>query len=201
MSAFLAKRVKLKVPKSYGVGVLCGWAVWLAACQAQPETAEITPPDLAPVEVTVDESALQNITVLDAKAKLSVLNAHIKPPLPGRDVSAIYFTLVNAGEEDRLIGVQTTLSEHAEIHTHIKVGNIMKMRRIEDLTLPYRSSVVFKPGSYHIMVFGTELSPVATDAEMTLVFENAGAKTLTVPIKGRTRSVYKSDDAAIEPSK
>ena len=94
----------------------------------------------------------------------------------------------------RLIGVRTSLSEHAEIHTHIKEGDIMKMRRIETLDLKSGASVPFKPGGYHIMVFGTELSPVATDAEMTLIFENAGEALLTVPIQGRLRETYQSSE-------
>lgn len=128
--------------------------------------------------------------VLNAQAGLALDKAYVKEPFPGRDVSGIFFDLINTGAADRLIGVETSLSRIAEIHTHIKDGNVMKMRKIDGVDLAADTTVSFEPGGYHIMVFKTELSPVATDIEMTLIFENAGETLVRVPIQGRPMKIY-----------
>lgn len=185
----------------YTIAFLCALSFSIAACKGQGEgqgehqgqhQGEHADKPVADAALTLP--IMTNETVLNSKTGLTVSNAYVKPPLPGRDISAIYFTLSSGTQADRLTGVRTSLSEHAEIHTHIKDGDIMKMRRIEMLELKRGATIPFKPGGYHIMVFGTELSPVATDAEMTLIFEKAGEAVLTVPIQGRIRQAYQSSD-------
>lgn len=163
--------------KAFKMFAAFGFALALTACGAEPKSA-------LPVS---DQTVVQGgpVQILSPESGLSIRNAYIKPPLPGRDVSAIYFTLTGGTTEDRLIGVKTSLSDLAEIHTHIKDGDIMKMRRIDGIDVPAKGSVVFEPGGYHIMVFGTELSPVATDGELTLSFENAGDTLVRVGVLGR----------------
>ena len=107
------------------------------------------------------------------------------PPFPGRDISAGYFEITNHGHhDDRLIAASSPVSESVEIHTHNEEDGVMKMRRVEGVDLPAGQSVVFKPGGYHLMFFGTALKEGQTDVSVTLTYETAPPVTIIVPLEG-----------------
>ena len=38
-----------------------------------------------------------------------------------------------------------------QLHTHIKDGEVMRMRQVEAIDVPAHGEVALKPGSYHVM--------------------------------------------------
>ncbi len=102
-----------------------------------------------------------------------ISNARVRPPLPGRDIAAAYFLLNNHGPADRLLSVDSPISDRVEIHTHLNENGVMKMRRLEALDIPAGQEVVFKPGGFHIMLFNVQVPEDQDDVSLTLNFENA----------------------------
>lgn len=89
---------------------------------------------------------------------------------------AAFFTVVNSGDADRIVGVRSDLAEKTELHTNIMENNIMKMRQVEGgIDVPMDGEVQFKPGSYHVMMIGLK-NPLEEGKmiQMTLEFEKAG---------------------------
>src|SRR5690606_13269297 len=60
----------------------------------------------------------------------------------------------------------------------------MTMQPIESLELPAGETMALEPGGYHIMLIEL-VAPLETgeEIEVTLTFENAGERTITVPVR------------------
>lgn len=147
--------------------ILAASALALTACGNAETTAPNTDPSAASesVEGGVEISAI-----------------YVQPPFPGRDVAAGFFSLTNNGEEDRLVSVSSSISENVEIHNHIEEDGVMKMRRIDGVDLPSGETVNFRPGSYHIMMFGANIPEGAEEVSVTLNYEKAEPVTMMVPV-------------------
>lgn len=104
---------------------------------------------------------------------------------PNAANSAIFMTIENHMDSERtLVAAQTDVASKTELHTVETDGDIMKMRQIEQLTLPAHGEVVLKPGSYHIMLLNLK-QPLAEGDNVTLTLEyaNGETETLNVPVK------------------
>ena len=119
------------------------------------------------------------------EAGITITNAALRPPLPGRTMAAAYFTLNNNSEADRLLSVESPISERVEIHTHLNEDGVMKMRKLDGLDLAAGETTAFKPGGHHIMLFDTTLTDAATEVPLTLNFEKAGGVTVAASVLGR----------------
>ena len=70
-------------------------------------------------------------------------------------VGAGYFTILNNSKKRiSLLGIKSKISDKQEVHEVIEDNNIFKMRPItKGLLIEPKTSVEFKPESYHIMFF------------------------------------------------
>ena len=99
-----------------------------------------------------------------------------------------YISIMSHGDADRLVSATSPVAKRVEIHTHIKDGDVMRMREV-DGPLPVSADEPIKmaPGGIHVMLMGlnTPLS-AGTSIPVTLVFENAGEMTVDVPVIKRS---------------
>lgn len=70
---------------------------------------------------------------------------------PGQQVAGVYFD-IESKRGAKLVGVQTSLTDRAELHIMSMDDGVMRMRRIESVDLPAGETVKFKPGGYHVML-------------------------------------------------
>lgn len=125
---------------------------------------------------------------------ISVSEAWLRPPLPGRDVAAAYFSIQNNGPSDQIIDVKTPISEQVELHTHLHEEGVMKMRRVTAVDIPAQTRLDFKPGSFHVMIFGADISDTAATVSLTLEFVNSGPVTVEAKIDGRGDKMMNPED-------
>lgn len=110
--------------------------------------------------------------------EVSVSGAYINVPLPGTQSTAAYFTLRNTSASDiALIAVHSDVAERIELHSHIHADGMMKMRRVEQVVIPAQSTVMFKSGAYHVMMFDLQAS-IRTGQQVDLVLEFSNGKKL-----------------------
>jgi len=97
---------------------------------------------------------------------------------------AAYMTIRNSGAADRLVSASSAVAGRVELHDHIREGDVMKMRKIEAITVPANGAAELKPGGLHVMLMNLKqpLKPGET-IEITLNFEKAGAVAVKVPVK------------------
>jgi len=85
---------------------------------------------------------------------------------------------------DRVTGASADVSEAVELHTHIRDGDVMRMRQVEFIEVPANGAVELKPGGLHVMFLGLK-APLKEGETfpLTLTFENADDMTVEVEVK------------------
>lgn len=80
-----------------------------------------------------------------------------------------------AGVTDRLVSASSPVAGRVELHTHIKDGEVMRMRRVENIALKPGTSIVLQPSGDHVMLMDLKAPLKEGDlVKMTLTFEKAG---------------------------
>lgn len=118
-----------------------------------------------------------DITVTDAWARASA-----GPSKTG----AAFVTLTNTGSsDDALLSAEaSSVSKVTQLHTHIKDGDVMRMRQVEKIDVPAGQTVTLQPGGLHVMFL--DLQGSLTEGQtfpMTLTFAKAGTVETTVTVK------------------
>ena len=95
--------------------------------------------------------------------------------------SAAYLSITNHGQRaDRLVYVTSNLARKTELHKMEMDNGVMKMRQVEGgIDLPAGKTIHLAPGGFHVMLVGL-IAPLTANSmfEITLVFQNAGKKTV-----------------------
>lgn len=151
--------------------ILAASALALSACG--------NPSGAAENNQTAEELATSDVAT---EKGIEINSAFIRPPFPGRDIAAGFFNVTNSGTEDRLIAASSPFSASIEIHTHLMEDGVMKMRKVDGVELPTGETVRFEPGSYHLMMFGTEVPEGTKEVSVTLTYEKADPTTLMMPL-------------------
>ncbi|WP_240046986.1 copper chaperone PCu(A)C [Paracraurococcus ruber] len=85
---------------------------------------------------------------------------------------------------DRLVGVATPAARVAELHTHIRDGEVMRMRPVPAIDLPAGQTVTLQPGGLHLMLIGLAQPLVqGQSVPVTLRFERAGEVTVQLQVQ------------------
>lgn len=118
-----------------------------------------------------------------AAADIEVANPFMRAAPVVGGTGAAFMTIHNHGEADRLLAAEADISKAVELHTHVKDGDIYRMRKVEALPVAGHGSAEMKPGGDHIMFIGLK-APVkeGSSVPVTLKFEKAGAVTVQVPV-------------------
>ena len=99
------------------------------------------------------------------------------PTVPEQTTGAAYFSLTNNGKlDDKLIHVSSSVANSVEMHSMEMVGDIMKMREVEQIVLKAGDKLSLKQGGgYHLMLLGLHKPIQAGDHfPVTLEFAKAG---------------------------
>lgn len=101
-----------------------------------------------------------------------------------RSAAAFMVLYNNTDKAVRLIGAETNVSRKTELHTHIIVDDVAKMREIEGgITIPAGERHIFKRGGDHVMLMGlTEKIEDGNVVEVILKFEEAEPLTVEMPV-------------------
>ena len=87
-----------------------------------------------------------------------------------------FLGIANRGSAaDRLVGASSPIARVTEIHTHIREGDILRMRPVEAVDLPPGGAVTLQPGGFHLMLIGLKEPLIqGQSVPVTLRFERAG---------------------------
>jgi copper(I)-binding protein/uncharacterized protein YcnI len=100
-------------------------------------------------------------------------------------VGGVFLMLKNGGgTADKLVKAASPVAESVELHTHIKDGDAMRMRAVENIPVPANGQTALEPGGYHIMLIGLKQAlKEGGSFPLTLTFEKAGSVTVAVPVQ------------------
>jgi copper(I)-binding protein len=86
---------------------------------------------------------------------------------------------------DRLVAARTPAATVVELHTHIREGDVMRMRPVPAIDLPPGQEVRLMPGGFHLMLIGlTAALQQGGRVPVTLVFDGAGEVEVQLAVEG-----------------
>jgi hypothetical protein len=87
-------------------------------------------------------------------AQVDINNATVRAPLPGKTLSAGYFSLHNKGTAQvALVSVSSNNFGAVELHTHQMVDGMMQMSEIDQIVVEPGQQIHLQPGGLHLMLF------------------------------------------------
>ncbi|TCZ63077.1 copper chaperone PCu(A)C [Roseicella aquatilis] len=96
-----------------------------------------------------------------------------------------FLTLRNTGSTpDRLVGASSPAARTTELHTHIREGEVMRMRPVPAIEIPAGQAVTLQPGGLHLMLIGLQQAlDQGGSVPVTLRFERAGEVTVQLAVQ------------------
>ena len=148
--------------------ILLTLTIGLNACDSNSETSSN---QNLPTTAIVNTNAAELITVT---------KPWIRATAPGQTVSGAFMTLVNNSETAYVLtSVSFSDASTVEIHETSMNDGMMRMRKVNQITIPANGTAELKPGSFHIMLIGLEKEMVAGETEtLTLMFSDDTQKTV-----------------------
>ena len=115
---------------------------------------------------------------------LRIEDAWTRAALEGRQ-GAGFMTIRNSGTvADRLVAASSPVAGRMELHTHIRDGDVMRMRPVQDIPVPAGGSATLQPGGLHLMFMGLNRTLAeGTRIPVTLRFAEAGEVTLELEVR------------------
>lgn len=105
-----------------------------------------------------------DLMVSDVRARIS----------PNGKSGAVYFTLMNHGDGPvRLVASASPIARKVELHTHLMVDGVARMREVEGgVEALAGKTVTLEPGGLHVMLMGLSEAPeVGATFPVTLTFD------------------------------
>ncbi|MCF6199104.1 MAG: copper chaperone PCu(A)C [Hyphomicrobiaceae bacterium] len=163
------------IKSGLALAFLTSITILVALMGAQAGNHETAAP--APTAAAAQNAPAPRNTASRAQGAL-VISSPVARMSFGRAVnSAGFLTITNSGKQDDvLIGASSGIAKRTELHTHIRDGQIMRMRRVEGgIKVPMGGAARLQPGGFHIMFIGLAKPLKNGDVfPLTLIFKKAG---------------------------
>ena len=128
-------------------------------------------------------SVLMLMFVATAQAQeIIVEDAWIRGVPHSAKTTAAFMSIENTGPEEKVLkSVTADVAEMLQIHTMEQVGEVMKMKKINELRIPANGKTVLAPKGYHIMLIGL-LRPIDEGDTIPLSLSFADGTTVGVNV-------------------
>jgi periplasmic copper chaperone A len=106
---------------------------------------------------------------------------------PGATVAVVYFDIINGGDADTLLRVESDVAARAEMHSSQMENGMMRMRPLTAVHIPANNRVKFESGGLHVML--VDLKQPLKEGQrfpIKLVFRVAGTMERTVLVQSMT---------------
>lgn len=122
-------------------------------------------------------------TIASAESGVSVDGAYVRMPIPGKDMSAAFMQIHNAGSESQtLVSASADWAGSIELHTHTNDNGVMRMRQVDSIAVPAGTTVTLQPGGLHLMLFGLK-QPLPQMPHIELCFADQHCQTVMAELK------------------
>lgn len=100
---------------------------------------------------------------------------------------AVFLQIKNNSNTQRTLlkaSVSKNIAGHCELHTHIKEGDVFRMREVKRMNIPANETLTLQPGGLHIMLMDLK-KPLNQSffMELVLEFDQGEIQTILLPIK------------------
>lgn len=125
----------------------------------------------------------------------------IQEVLPGKQMTAAFFTLHHEGEAQKIVGAEIPdVSDHVELHTMKMQDNVMKMEKMDDYTVE-NGETKFAKGGNHLMLMGaTNPLEVGSQHTITLTFDDGSKAQCEAQVKSVDEILKTAEENSISDS-
>jgi copper(I)-binding protein len=114
-----------------------------------------------------------------------ITDAWIRETPPGRTVTAAFMTAENlTGQDLSIVRVESAVSDTIELHTMEYAGEMMMMKKVEQIAIPAHGVAALQPGAEHVMLFGLKRAMTAGDSAALIIHLSDGS---TIPVNARVK--------------
>ena len=116
-----------------------------------------------------------------APPELSIDHGYVRLGTQPSRPSAGYFTIHGGTQATTLIAVNSPVAVKSELHESMTAGGMSSMKPLGDLPIPANSTIAFKPGGKHLMLF--DINPgIKPGRAITLTFTFANGRRIDVQV-------------------
>ncbi|MBS7789532.1 copper chaperone PCu(A)C [Roseococcus sp. SDR] len=138
---------------------------------------------LAPALLALAAPALAHDTVTELGA-LRIVNPWTRAAGQGMQGGGFLVIRNTGATPDRLVSASSPAAGRMELHTHVRDGDVMRMRPVNDIPVPANGEVTLQPGGLHLMLIGlTQALNAGQTIPVTLRFERAGEVTIQLAVQ------------------
>ena len=115
---------------------------------------------------------------------IKIEHAYTRATMPGQQVAGGFMKIENkSGPADQLVSVSSPIAGEVQLHEMAMEGNVMKMRQVQDISVPAGGAVELKPGGLHIMFINIKAPLTAGETvPVKLKFAKAGEVEVSMPV-------------------
>ena len=120
-----------------------------------------------------------------ATAELHISDAYVRGLPPGQTTTAAYLSIRNSGTQaTQIVAASSDAAKRTEIHSHSHSGGVMKMRKVESITVSPGQTFDLSPGGHHIMLIGLH-KPLRDGETVSITLKTADGESIsaTFPVK------------------
>ena len=115
---------------------------------------------------------------------IAVQDPWIRAVPPSASATAGYFVLENGSGEDVVLEAVTAAGiRRAEIHETTMADGVMRMRRLDSVTIPAGETATFAPGGRHLMLFADALPAAGSTVTVELAFADGRVLAFEAPVR------------------
>ncbi len=116
---------------------------------------------------------------------IHITNSWARASAPGAPSAGFMLVTNNGDTDDTLLSVSGDFAKRLELHSTTQVDGVMKMIHQQNgVVIPAHGSVLFKPGSYHMMFMGLSKNFVEGERyTVILTFAKAGDIEVELPVQ------------------
>lgn len=118
-------------------------------------------------------------------ADIQVVDPYVRLAPPNAPATGAFMVIKNASAQPRkLVKAESNAAKTVELHTHLNVDGVMKMREVPSIAIKEHGDVALKPGSYHVMLIGMTRELKEGDrVPIKLTFDDGTAIAIEAPVQ------------------
>jgi copper(I)-binding protein/putative intracellular protease/amidase/DNA-directed RNA polymerase subunit RPC12/RpoP len=159
---------------------------WNASASVQPLIGEKNRFLISLKVARSDSKPLAAATPVDPD-KITVRDAWIQEGPPSQKLTAAFMVIENQGAfETELVSAKADIANVVELHKMEIVNEVMRMSKVELISVPAGGKAELRPSGFHLMLIGLNKEARQGDeVTVTLQFANSVQKTIRVPVRKR----------------
>ena len=155
------------------------YAPFAIAAENSSNNPEVAQGDAASAEESTNEKDDSKLEVKEVWARASI---------PSSSNSAAYFKITNNSKSEFvIISASATIANNVELHnSFVDEKGVSRMTSIDRVVVPAESTIEFKPGGMHVMLFNLKKTlKVGNTFKMNLIVENNSPITVEVEVRNQ----------------